>query len=169
MNARARISIWEHKNPHKNTIKIIIKPTYLLLVYIHKYHSFVSFSLAQSHSIARAFIQQRRLHQLTRSIHMWVCECCVVPRIFNAIIISFVRNLNRPHGPFNIYIHTHNGLLYVYFCVSLSFAVGQHCWIAFAWSPFYHFNFFTILIANNDLKNKKTTINTTLIWHLWSV
>lgn len=123
--ARASENIhWEHKNPHKNTIKIIIKPTYLLLVYIHKYLLLFSFSLAQSHSIARAFIQQPQpapIQSLLVYTHEYIC---VVPHIFNAIIISFVRNLNRPHEPYK-YTCTHargqNALCV--FCVYLSFAV----------------------------------------------
>lgn len=161
VTVRANIH-WEHKNPHKNTIKIIIKPTYLLLVSIHKYLLLILFRCVyRAQSFDGTAI-------VTAPIHLTVHEC--VPDIFNAIIISFVWNLNRPHEPYNILIRSLNWFMCVLFCMRTSIShsylvsIDLNC---YAVAIFYHFNFITILIANNDLKNVKNTINTTLIWHLW--
>lgn len=85
----------------------------------------------------------------------------------------FIRNLSRPRGSHTQHKHTQTNevrlmCLYMIFCCLSLIRLLRAQFKCVLWCfAFYHFNFITILIANNDLKNEKNrTINTTLIWHL---
>lgn len=113
-------TIRDHKNPHKNNHK-----TDIFTICLHSWISFDCLFISRLRNGSNAGIEI--VTRCTDSLFLFFPACvseCVVPHIFNTIIIPFVRNHNRPHESYQ-YTHTQNRF---FMYESLPF-IFELCWL----------------------------------------